>query len=278
MVTNSPLARFLESEPTANEIVFKNHMRILSLPCTSLAGRGLPVACLIFDEIAHFYGEGYSKNDGDIFNSLRPRQAQFGKEAKTVLISTSCARQGLFYNWFNEGFSVPGRLTCQAPSWVMNPAIEQEFLDRERERDADNFAREYTAEFCERSENFLSEAIVTAAVKLFGDVMENSRFKYSMGVDFSGLTGRDHTGISISHREGNRVILDAVRSMDSTSHDEVIGEIVTLAARYGCERAWIDRYGLLFNNNSPFNASLQMVHQTDEKRTNAQSTEIPLGY
>lgn len=243
MILNSPLIKLLESEPTANEIVFKNHMRILSLPSTTTSGRGLPIAALIFDEIGWFPGEGYTKCDEDIYNSLRPRMSQFGQHGKTILISTPQAKQGLFYNWFSEGFSVPGRLTCQAPTWVMNPAIEQDFFDKERERDIDNFNREYGAEFCERSEAFLSEAIITSAIRLFGDVMENSRFKYSMGIDFSGLSGRDKTGIAVSHRLGDTVILDAVRSMDSTSHDEVINEIVSLSKKYSIGHAWIDRYG-----------------------------------
>jgi len=243
MILNSPLVKLLESEPTANEIHFKNHMRILSIPSTSVAGRGLPIAGLIFDEIGWFPGEGYVKEDEVIYNSLKPRMAQFGADGKTILISTPQAKQGMFWEWFNDGFSVPGRLTAQAPSWVMNPTIEQDFLDKERERDVDNFNREYAAEFCERTETFLSEAIITPAVKLFADTLENSRFKYSMGIDFSGLSGRDKTGVCVSHRLGDVVILDAVRSMDSTSHAEVIGEIMRLAGKYHIGHVYIDKYG-----------------------------------
>ncbi|GAJ19291.1 unnamed protein product, partial [marine sediment metagenome] len=35
-----------------SELTLKNDMRILSLPCNTTAGRGLPILCLILDEIA----------------------------------------------------------------------------------------------------------------------------------------------------------------------------------------------------------------------------------
>ena len=133
LMENSYHLKGLIKDSTLSELTLKNNMKILSLPCNSTAGRGFPVCCLIFDEVAHFYTEGV-KSDETIFNALRPRQAQF-PGAKLILISTPAAKQGLLWNFYEEGFKVPTRLTAQAETLFMNPLVDRKFLDKEKARD-----------------------------------------------------------------------------------------------------------------------------------------------
>ena len=249
IIWNSPLQRLLESEPTSLEIVFKSGMRIISIPCNSTAGRGLPITTLIFDEVAFFFGEGFVKFDEDILNSLRPRQAQFGHHAKTILISTPSAKQGLFWDWFSEG-NCPGRLTVQAATWKINPKIKQSFYDKEKQRDPDNFEREYEALFAEKTSAFFQEIYINSALILPGDIDPVKGINYIAAVDFSGLTGRDLTGFSIAHKTGQKVITDISRSWDSTNQDFIVSEIEKFVKLYYINTILLDRYGAGWTENA----------------------------
>ncbi|GAI42972.1 unnamed protein product, partial [marine sediment metagenome] len=92
LMENSYNLKGLIKDNTQSELILRNDMRILSLPCNTTAGRGLPIICLILDEIAHFYTEGV-KADETIFNSLNPRRVQF-PGSKLIMISTPSAKQG----------------------------------------------------------------------------------------------------------------------------------------------------------------------------------------
>lgn len=242
MILNSPLADMLDGDPTASEIAFKNGMKILSIPCNSTAGRGLPICCLILDEVAHFQVEG-TKADSEIFSSLRPRLAQFAKGgAKTILISTPAAKQGLFWDTFKEGFAFPGRLTAQAPTLLMNPDIPQSFVDSERRRDPDNCAREFDAQFAERTAAFLSSERIADAMVLAGDLAPRGA-RYFAGIDQSGLSGKDRFALAVAHKElDGAVVIDAVRTWSSTDSDEVLKGIREAHRLYSFRAAHIDRY------------------------------------
>lgn len=243
LIMDSPLQCLLKSEPTNLEIEFKSGMRILSIPCNSVAGRGIPICCLILDELAFFFGEGFVRADFDIFNSLRPRQAQFFPHSKTVFISTPAAKQGLFWNYFEQGFNVPGRLTVQAPTWKINPNIEADFYNLEKRRDPDNFDREYGGLFAERTSSFFDSAYIDKAFILPGDVPPVPGLVYTAAVDFSGLAGRDKTGFCIAHRTGEKVIVDVARSWASTDQDFIMNEIRDFTSAYNVGLCFLDRYG-----------------------------------
>ncbi|MBA7591765.1 hypothetical protein ES708_33928 [subsurface metagenome] len=87
MLENSPMLKNLILKSTELEITLRNHIKIISGPCNSTALRGLPIVVLILDELAFYRIEG-PLADEIIFNSLRPRQAQFVKN-KLFLISTA---------------------------------------------------------------------------------------------------------------------------------------------------------------------------------------------
>jgi len=240
MVDNSKLRRFLAEEPTLQRIILTNGLEIMSIPCNSRAGRGLPIFLLLFDEVAHFFTEG-KRADETIYNSLSPRLAQFPK-AKTVLISTPAAKQGMFWEWFKEGFEVPLRATFQAPTLVMNPMVDRDYLRRQQRRDPENYAREFDAEFAERIGAYFPVEIVNNAMVLGGDVLPAAETRYMGGVDQSGLAGKDRFGFSIAHKENGKAKIDISRSWETTDADEILNEINELSETYNLEKILIDRY------------------------------------
>jgi len=200
----------------------------------------LPIACLIFDEIAHFYTEG-AKADETIFNALRPRQVQF-PGCKLIMISTPAAKQGIFFNFFDEGFKTPGRLTAQAPTLFMNPLVDHKFLQKEKKRDIDNYLREFEAQFSEKLEAFFSYEIIVNALKLAGDLPYNPEYSYFAGIDASGLAGRDKFALSICHNQGTDVYIDKAVTWDIKDGDLIMADIEKIMGIYNITKVSIDRY------------------------------------
>jgi hypothetical protein len=231
----------LIQEELKDRLVFSNGMAIISLPCTSTAGRGLPVFMTIFDEYAHFRIEG-TRADEAVYNGLTPRLGQFGG-GKLFMISTPAAKQGVFWESFSQGFQVPGRLTCQGGTLLMNPEFDVAYLAKEEKRDLDSYRREFLAEFSESCFAFLPATELGECFRVAGDQMVES-YRYFAGVDQSGLAGRDQFGFAIAHRSHQgEVVVDCVRSWATKSGDQIMGEIGELCQRYHVREILIDRYG-----------------------------------
>lgn len=194
------------------------------------------------DEIAFFRLEGV-RQDEVIFNSLRPRMAQF-ENCKLFLISTAGAKQGLFHQFFNQGFRVEDRLTCQASTSFVNPVIPTSFLEKEKRRDIDNYMREFQAEFSEKLEAFFSFELIQKPFTLAGDLNYESSNTYYLALDQSGLSGQDRFGLSIAHPEKDKVIVDCVRSWTTKDLGTILGEIKLLALKYHLTNALVDRYAV----------------------------------
>ncbi|MBA7495752.1 hypothetical protein ES702_06341 [subsurface metagenome] len=240
MLRRSPMLKGLILKSTELEITLKNHIKIISGPCNSTALRGLPIVVLILDELAFYRIEG-PKADEVIFNSLRPRQAQFTGN-KLFMISTAGSKQGLFWQYFNEGFNIQDRLTCQAPTDFVNTLVPKEFLEKEKARDIDNYNREYEGIFAERMEAFFSFDMLNECFILPGDQKYISTFTYNLGIDASGLAGRNLFGLAVSHRQGSKVIIDYAKSFNTKNLDIIINEIKDLKKNYNLRISVIDRF------------------------------------
>ena len=239
LIENSPLSNLIEGI-YGTELRLKNNMRILSLPASSTAGRGLPICAFVLDEVGHFFTEGL-RADETIYNSLRPRMAQF-PGAKVILISTPSAKQGLLWSFFKEGFDVVNRFTAQAPTTLMNPVIPQEFIDREKRRDPDYCSREFDAIFAERTSSFFTDEMIQTSFSLLGDFSYHAGSTYYCGVDQSGLSGRDKFAISICTKRADMIITNTVESWDTKDLDKIMAGVNSLKALYHFSTVFIDKY------------------------------------
>lgn len=240
LIENSPGLRNLIEGIYSTELILKNGMKIISLPASSTAGRGLPIAAFILDECGHYYTEGI-KADANIYNSLRPRMAQF-PGAKVILISTPSAKQGLLWQFFKEGFDIPGRFTAQAATTLMNPVISEEFIERERKRDPDYCTREFDAIFAERTQNFFPEELLDSCFTLFESTGYKSGSCYACGIDQSGLSGRDRFAVAIAHKQGNVSVVDTVRAWETKEIDKILSGTKDLKKEYNFHKVSIDKY------------------------------------
>lgn len=240
LIEGSPVLRGVVKELYQTELTLTNNMKIISLPCNSTAGRGLPICAFVLDECGHFYTEGI-RADQTIYDSLRPRMAQF-PGAKVVLISTPAAKQGLLWNFFEDGFSVPSRFTAQAETRTGNPEIPKEFIKREYKRDVDYARREFGAEFAEKIESFFAYEVLQNSFTLAGSLPYKNEFDYSAGIDQSGLSGRDRFALAIAHKEDSKVLVDHIEAWQTKDSDKILKDVGKFTEGYRLSKVSIDRY------------------------------------
>lgn len=229
----------LDEEPKALEIALINGMVIMSLPCSSTAGRGLPVYFLCLDEAAHFRVEGVTTGDS-VYDSIRPAMAQF-PGAKVVFATSPAAKQGLVWDMFTQGFEVEGRTTIQAPTRLMNSFVSPDFIAKERRRDPDNTKREFDAWFVERMSAFFPLSLELCYV-LDGDTAPTGKDIYYAAMDQSGLSGRDNYAFAIAHSDGGTTYIDTCRLWDSVNIKDIMDEIAALCEKYRIGMVQHDRY------------------------------------
>jgi hypothetical protein len=149
----------------------------------------------------------------------------------------------MLWQWYSEGFDVPGRCTLTGGTLTFNPDIDHEYLDRQRRRDPDNYGREFAAEFAERMESYFTTDMVEGALLLSGDVGAVEDVTYLMAIDQSGLSGRDRFGCAIAHCDEYGVVsCDVARSWDAKDIDSVMAEIAGLARAYRIGAVLRDQY------------------------------------
>ncbi len=94
---------------------------------------------------------------------------------------------------------------------------------------------------------------------LGGDLTYKSEYKYSLGLDQSGLSGRDRFALAISHKEGDIAIVDVVRSWETKDLDIILNDIEILAKTYHLNEASIDRYSKGYVENSFKKINLEIL-------------------
>lgn len=254
---------------TKSSLLLTNNVCIMSIPCNSTAGRGYPILCLMLDEVAFFRSEG-PRADEIIYKALRPRMMQF-PGAKCLKVSTPGAKQGLLWTEFDEGFEVPGRLTIQAPSGVLNPKADADnpgFTEKEYERDPEYAAREFGAQFAETVQGFFEDCIdkLLASFSLPDeDIPYSASNSYFAATDPSGLAGRDRFAFTIAHKDRslNKTVVDAIRAWATKDIELILAEIKQLSVIYGFREVSIDRYAAGYVTAALEKKGIQVVIRPD---------------
>ena len=239
----------------ADSLELTNNCVIKSIPTSSRTARGLPVAMLIFDEVA-FSLEGESNAGAEsLFRALSPAVAQFGNLGKILLISSPYKKQGLFWDMYRNGRNGKHQ-TIQAvnyPSWEVNPSLSKQFLKQEKARDPELFDVEYGANFYHSLNSFIHPDMIEKCVNYDRGIL-NSQQKYFetyyCSIDPS-LGFRDAYAVVIAHFEAEKLIVDYCFQFQPRQLDEhisgisiqnVILTIKQLNQIYGFQKIIVDQF------------------------------------
>lgn len=110
--------------------------------------RGKSAVLILFDELA-FYDEAGKTPGSEFYNALEPSTKKFKKfgDARLVEISSPNSSVGIFYDLFQQAKKNKHMLSFQLPTWCVNFDISYESLDDEKNRNLENFTREFGAQW-----------------------------------------------------------------------------------------------------------------------------------
>ena len=133
------------------------------------------------------------------------------------MASSAYAKHGELYDAFKKYYGAAGPpeiLVAYGSSRDMNPSLPQDEIDRALEKDPVRNRAEYLSEFRSDVEGFIPREIVESCVGDYHELPPNPSICYRCFVDAaSGVPEGDSYTIAISHKLGDRVIVDAIREV-----------------------------------------------------------------
>ena len=133
-------------------------------------------------------------------------------------------------------------LVAQAPSRTLNPSLPQRVVDRALEEDRAKNTAEYLAEFRTDIELFVPMEVVEACLGDYREQLPVPDVMYHAFTDPSGGSADSFT-LAIAHKDGDQVIVDAVRERKPPfSPEDVVAEFAALILQYHTTTVFSDRY------------------------------------
>jgi hypothetical protein len=245
LLLNVPLLRSLVSSQTAGVIELSNGVSIEVGTASFRSTRGYTLVAALCDELAYWRTDDSAANpDTEILDALRPGMATV-PGALLLCASSPYARRGALWEAHRRwhGRDESPALVWQAPTRIMNPTVPQSVVDAALERDPASAAAEYLAQFRSDVESYIGREAVLACVET--GVLERppvAGCAYFAFTDPSGGSSDSMTA-AICHRDGDMILLDAVREVRAPFDPEsATTEFVAFLRSYGVKRTTGDRY------------------------------------
>jgi hypothetical protein len=247
LIVETPLiAELVDGEVTQERIDLTNGISIEISTANFRSVRGYTLIACLCDEIAFWMGDDSANPDVEILAAIRPAMTTMQPGAMLLCASSPYAQRGVLYDAFRKHY---GRndapvLVWKASTLTMNPSVPQSVIEEAYARDPANAAAEYGAEFRTDVEGFVSrEAVEACIVPGRYELPPIGGLIYSAFVDPSGGSA-DSMTLAISHREGDKIVLDAVREIRPPfSPEQVVSDFAALLKTYHITNVTGDRYG-----------------------------------
>jgi hypothetical protein len=249
------VAGILKSVPALAEMVVNETADLISLAngidieirAASFRGlRGATCIAVVCDEISFWLNDdGGSQNpDSSIIAALRPSLAT--TSGMLIGIGSPHAKRGELWNAYRRDYGPdgdPAILVAKAPSRTMNPSLAQKVVDRAYERDPAAADAEFGGNFRSDLESYVSREAVDAAVSPSRlELPPIADLTYRAFVDPSGGSV-DSMTLGVAHKEGEVVVLDAVRECKPPfSPESVVADFAALLRSYRISTVTGDRY------------------------------------
>jgi hypothetical protein len=243
LIANVPMLSGLIERETADTIDLTNSITIEILTASFRTVRGYSLVACLADEIAFWRSDESANPDTEILAAIRPAMATI-PGAMLLCASSPYARRGAMWTAFRKHFGKPGPvLVWKADTRTMNPTVPQSVIDEAMEADPASAGAEYGAQFRQDVETFVSREVIDAAVVPDRhELPPLASIEYKAFVDPSGGSA-DSMTLAIAHREGERVIIDAVREKRPPfSPDGTVQDFCELLKTYRLRSVTGDRY------------------------------------
>jgi hypothetical protein len=239
LINENPMLRRMVLRENSEQIEFSNRAAIEVHTASHRAVRGYTLSAAILDEIAFWHVEG-ANPDVEIIAALRPALATLG--GKLIALSSPYARRGVLWDQYRRHYGQAGPvLVAQAPSRTMNPLLPARVVDDAMKDDAARASAEYLAQFRSDIASLIDPDLIEQATRPKPKELPAARgTQYVAFTDPAG-GGQDEFTLAIGHRDGDAVVIDAVRGLHG-SPAEIAKEYAAFLRSYRITRVVGDRY------------------------------------
>ena len=245
LLKSVPMLRQLIDGETQESIQLRNRVCIEVHTASFRSTRGYTIVAGLLDEVSFWpVDESSSSPDVEVLNAIRPGMSTI-PGAMLLCASSPYARRGALWDAHHKHYGKDDDpiLVWQSPTRDMNATVPQSIIDAAVEEDPARAAAEWSAQFRVDVESFVSREAVDLCVAL--DVHERapmSSVRYYGFVDPSGGSA-DSMTFAVGHREGDVVVLDALRERKPAfSLEDVVSEFAELLKSYRITKITGDRY------------------------------------
>jgi hypothetical protein len=239
-----PILRHAVRDKKADSIGLQNGVILAAYPCRPAAVRGLRASVVVCDELGFFRNSEGSPQDTEMLRAVRPTLATTG--GRLIVLSSPAGQQGALWDLFQNHYGRDDSpvLIWQASAPEMNPTLPADYLARMELDDPEGYRSEVLGEFrAGTTALFDPEAIRACVVPERRELAPAAGRVYRAFVDASGGR-RDAFTCAVGHREGTRVVLDALRVWHAPFNpSSVTAECASSLRHYGLARIRGDRFG-----------------------------------
>ena len=214
--------------------------------------RELPVLrreiVVIFDEASFWRNEASAQPDVEVYSAILPVAAASCCSGMLIGISSPYRKVGLLHAKHKQHFAQDGDdvLVVQGSTTTFNPSLTETMIAPQRAADPVAGRSEWDAEFRADLVGFLDDATIDGSVDPDRplELPPRDGVRYMAHVDPSGLAaGGDAYAMCISHREGERLVVDGVWGRRGPADPKnVTLEYAALCKCYGINAVSADRY------------------------------------
>jgi hypothetical protein len=247
LIAHTPMLAQLITGETAESIQLRNHIAIEVHTCSFRSTRGYTILAALLDEVAMWPDELSAEPDIEVLAAIKPGMLTLRGNAMLLAASSPFAKRGVLWDQYTKQFGQDESsvLIWQAPTRVMHAAVPQDEIDAAIAADPVKYRAEYLAEFRNDAESFASREAVMACVS--PGIYERAPQAHTHYVGFcdpsGGAAGGDAMTLCVAHRDGDKVIVDAVReAIPPFNPDAVVAEFSQLLQSY-CYSVTADKVG-----------------------------------
>lgn len=246
--TDIPMLRSMVTRTTKSGFELNNRVDITVASNDYRSVRGRPVRLAILDELAFFRDENSASPDIETYNAIRPALASL-PGSRIIGISSPYRKAGLLWNKYRKHFGQDDDdvLVIQAATRVLNPTIDQAFIDQALADDPVGARAEWLGEFRSDISGYADFELIDAAVDRGVTVRPPRSGITYVGAADPGGGMRDSFVGAVSHDEDGVAVLDAVLEIRAPYSPTAASEqIAKLFRSYGIRKTTGDRYSAQF--------------------------------
>jgi hypothetical protein len=240
---NIPPLRDMVRRQTADGLELRNDVSIEISTNSYKSVRGRAFLLTILDECAYYSDENSARPAEEVYAALKPGLSTL-PGSMLIGISSPYRKSGLLFSKYRKHFGQNDDdvLVIQAATSQLNSTIDPAIIAKALEDDPAAARAEWLGEFRDDISGFVDAEIVQACIVDGVRERPRSPHRHFGFCDPSGGSA-DSMTLCVSHREGDKVIIDAIRERRPPfSPADVCFEFAATLKSYGISDIQSDRY------------------------------------